>query len=171
MRRYSTIALVTIAAAVIAFTTGMTLLNTYIFPDSSPEQPINFSHKIHAGDNEIPCRFCHIYADKSRVSGVPSVQRCMGCHASVRTDSSEIKKLRRYWDEQKPIPWIKVYNLPDYVYFPHKRHVKSGVKCQECHGDVADMPRITQVTRLVMGWCLSCHWERNGPTDCWECHI
>lgn len=168
--RYVGVALVLIVAAGIALSAGEKVIGAYMLPDPAPVQPINFSHKIHAGDNEIPCRFCHIYASRSRVSGVPSVQRCMGCHASVRTDSPEIKKLHQYWNEQKPIPWVKVYDLPDYIYFPHKRHVRGGVRCQECHGDVQNMARIRQVPQLVMGWCLSCHWQRNGPTDCWDCH-
>ena len=171
MMKYGWIAAILLLVAVITFTSGMTLLNDYIFADNAPVQPINFSHKIHAGDNNIPCRFCHMYAWKSRVSGVPSVQRCMGCHKSVRTDSPEIKKLQAYWDAQKPIPWVKVYNVPDYIYFPHKRHVRGGVRCQECHGEVQNMARVERKPRIVMGWCLSCHFQRNGPSDCWECHI
>ena len=142
-------------------------------PDRTPVQPIEFSHKIHAGDNQIPCLYCHIYAERSRVAGVPNVKRCMGCHSIIKTDSPEIKKLTAYWDSKEPIPWVKVHNLPDYVYFPHKRHVKAGRKCEECHGDVAKMSRITRVSSLQMGWCLSCHGKYNvkNGRDCWTCHI
>ncbi len=152
---------------------GYQAVADYVFEDLAPEQPINFSHKIHAGDNEVACRFCHIYANKSKVSGVPSVERCMGCHRSVRTDSPEIQKLHKFWNNQEPVPWVKVYDLPDYIYFPHKRHVKADVACQECHGAVEEMARVRRVPRLVMGWCLGCHKSagRNGPTDCWECHV
>ncbi len=156
----------------VAYFAGNGLVYKYIFAENAPIQPINFSHKIHAGNNKIPCRFCHIYAYRSKVSGVPSVQRCMGCHSVVRKDSAELRKLRTYWEEKKPIPWVKIHDLPDYIYFPHKRHIRKGVKCQECHGDIASMARVERKSRLVMGWCLMCHRTRNGPTtDCWECHI
>ncbi len=143
-----------------------------LYADRSPSQPIDFSHKIHAGDNKVPCLYCHIYADKSTVSGVPSVERCMGCHRVVKADSPLIKELTSYWKRKEPIPWVKVHNLPDHVYFPHKRHVKAGLQCQQCHGDVASMKRITRVSPLTMGWCISCHTKKevkNG-SDCWTCH-
>ena len=147
-------------------------VNVTYFSDKTPAQPIEFSHKIHAGDNSIPCKYCHIYAEKSRVSGVPNVQRCMGCHKFIKTESPLIKQLTGYWDKKEPIPWVKVHNLPDYVHFTHKRHIKAGLQCQECHGDVAKMDRITKVSSLQMGWCLGCHEKRdvkNGK-DCWTCH-
>jgi len=168
---------------------GYTINNMYS-PDLSPVQPIPFSHKIHAGANKIPCMYCHIYAENSRHAGVPNVKRCMGCHSIIRTDSPLIQKLASYWEKKEPIPWVKVYNLPDHVYFPHKRHVKAGVPCQRCHGDVATMDRITRqtvsfgipyarVSPLKMGWCIECHNNeaqkyigtpvKNG-TDCWTCH-
>ncbi|MBI5492447.1 MAG: cytochrome c3 family protein [Deltaproteobacteria bacterium] len=142
------------------------------FSDRAPVQPINFSHKIHAGVNKIPCQYCHIYAERSRVSGVPNVQRCMGCHKIIKTDSPEIQKVTAYWEKKEPIPWTKVHNLPDYVYFPHKRHVRAGVECTNCHGDVPNMDRITKVSSLQMGWCLTCHTQRNvkNGRDCWTCH-
>ncbi|HAO92781.1 MAG: menaquinol oxidoreductase [Deltaproteobacteria bacterium GWB2_55_19] len=155
----------------IAFVIGY-FVNDQFFSDRAPVQPINFSHKIHAGDNQIPCQYCHIYAERSRVSGVPNVKRCMGCHQIIKTDSPEIQKVASYWDKKEPIPWVKVYNLPDHVYFPHKRHVRAGVDCKNCHGDVASMARIEKVSSLQMGWCLSCHTKRevkNGH-DCWTCH-
>lgn len=161
-----------IVVIIVSFAIGKGFLNKYIFAEAAPNQPIKFSHRVHAGDNNIPCRFCHIYATRSRVSGVPSVQRCMGCHSSIRKDSPEIKKLYSYWEAKKPIPWVKIYDLPDYIYFPHNRHVNGGVKCKECHGDIEKMEKVRKVSYLVMGWCLSCHSKRNGPTDdCWECHI
>lgn len=166
-----------IVISIIAFYLVNSALYAYVYPPRSPEQPIAFSHKLHAGDNEIPCLFCHIYATKSRVSGVPSVQRCYGCHKAIKTKSPEIKKVLGYWKEKKPIPWVKVHDLPDYIYFTHKRHVKAGVRCQECHGPVETMKKIRRVAPLGMGWCLDCHRNRHerkggpkGPIDCWECH-
>lgn len=153
------------------FVIGYAVNITYFY-DKTPVQPIEFSHKIHAGDNQIPCKYCHLYVERSRVSGVPNVQRCMGCHKIIKTDSPLIQKLTAYWDNKEPIPWVKVHNLPDFVRFTHKRHIKAGLQCQECHGDVASMSRITKVSSLKMGWCLSCHERRsvkNGK-DCWTCH-
>lgn len=84
----------------------------------APEQPIHFSHKIHAGENEIHCQYCHLYARRSIVAGVPSVQTCMNCHKLIRKEKPEIQKLLEYWEKKEPIPWVKVYDLPDFVHFP-----------------------------------------------------
>ncbi|MBI5326712.1 MAG: cytochrome c3 family protein [Deltaproteobacteria bacterium] len=167
-----------IVVGVATFAIGYNV-NAVYFSDRSPIQPIAFSHKIHAGDNNIPCMYCHIYADKSTVAGVPNVRKCIGCHKIIKQDAPEIQKLTDYWNRKEPIPWIKVHNLPDYVYFPHKRHVKAGVHCQTCHGDVAKMDVLTRVSSLKMGWCLDCHTNgavaiigrevKNGK-DCWTCH-
>lgn len=147
-------------------------VNLAFFPGTSPDQPIKFSHKIHAGDNEIPCLHCHIYARRSTSAGVPSVNKCVGCHESVATDRPQIRKVMNYWDTREPIPWIKVHDLPDFVHFPHKRHVQAGVECQTCHGPVETMEKITRVAPLKMGWCLECHREKEVEygTDCWTCH-
>lgn len=156
---------------VVSYLIGVNILYTYIFPNSNPFQPIAFSHKIHVKKNEVPCLFCHIYAAESLIAGVPSVQKCVGCHNSIKRNSPEIKKIFKAWTEKKPVKWIRVYDLPDYIYFSHKRHVKAKVRCQECHGPVETMERITKYSSLGMGWCLSCHYKKNGPIDCWECHI
>jgi hypothetical protein len=147
-------------------------VSDYVFSDRTPTQPINFSHKIHARDNEIPCMYCHIYAERSRVAGVPNVKRCMGCHVIIKRDSPEIQKLTTYWENEEPIPWVKVHKLPDHVYFPHKRHIRAEVRCQTCHGEVQWMDVVTREAPLKMGWCLDCHKQRevkNGR-DCWTCH-
>jgi hypothetical protein len=113
----------------------------------------------------------------------------MGCHKIVATDKPEIKKLHQYWGDGKPIPWVRIYKLPDYVQFNHRRHVLKEVKCQECHGPVETMTEIKQVysppksllyrvgeivdlepSALQMGWCLKCHKKRKAPTDCFKCH-
>ena len=142
------------------------------FPTTSPRQPIDFSHKIHAGDNGIPCMYCHVQARRAIVAGVPSVNKCVNCHRIVAKDRPQIRKLMEYWADQQPIPWIKVHDLPDFVYFPHKRHVQAGVACQTCHGPVETMQRVERVAPLKMGWCLNCHKDhevQNG-LDCWTCH-
>jgi len=125
----------------------------------SPAQPIAFPHKVHAGDNQIPCLYCHSAARTSRHAGIPSASVCMNCHSILEKQTVEIEKLKEAVDLQRPIRWVKVHNLPDFVYFNHSQHVQSGVACQSCHGAVEKMDRIEQVSPLTMGWCLRCHRE------------
>lgn len=134
------------------------------------EQPIAFNHKLHAGEKQIPCQYCHAYARRSPAAGVPSVQACMGCHSLVAVNRPEVRKLAAFWEQKQPIPWVKIHDLPDFVYFSHKRHVRAGVKCQECHGAVETMEQVVQAASLEMGWCLSCHRQRGASIDCATCH-
>ena len=136
----------------------------------APDQPIAFSHKTHATDYKIDCLYCHSYAWRSQFAGVPSVERCMGCHQIVAADKPEVKKLRDYWDRSEPIPWNKVYALPRFVRFNHEAHVRASVRCQECHGPVESMARVSKVSSLEMGWCLECHSSRKASLDCLTCH-
>jgi len=148
------------------------VIDTKVFSDTAPVQPINFSHKIHVARNNIPCMYCHIYADRTPSAGVPSVDKCMSCHKVIATDKPEIIKVAAYWERQEPIPWIKVHDVPDFVHFTHKRHIKAGLACQECHGAVEKMDRVTRVSTLKMPWCVDCHTQRkveNGR-DCLTCH-
>jgi hypothetical protein len=124
-----------------------------------PNQPIAFLHRVHAGDNEIPCLYCHYGARTSRHAGIPPASVCMNCHNLLEKQTVEIEKLKEAVQEKRPIKWIKVHNLPDFVYFNHSQHVLSGVACQKCHGPVERMDRIRQVAPLTMGWCLDCHRE------------
>jgi hypothetical protein len=133
--------------------------------DYAPEQPIPFSHKLHAGDNKIPCLYCHNAAEKSRHATIPAVNVCMNCHTVVKTDSPLIQKVRQAYIDNKPIEWVRVHELPDYVYFPHKRHVAKGVSCQTCHGPVQDMSRVYQFAPLTMGWCMECHRGETTPKN------
>ncbi len=153
------------------------LVNRAFFDNVAPEQPVNFSHRIHAGtrDNgghEIPCMHCHVNAARSFSAGVPSVEKCMNCHKAVATDKPEIQKVAGYWERREAIPWIKVHDLPDFVHFTHKRHIKAGIECADCHGDVASMDRVTRVNDLKMPFCVDCHTENNveNGRDCWTCH-
>jgi hypothetical protein len=134
------------------------------------EQPIAFSHRVHATDYKIRCQYCHIYVERSPVAGAPPVKTCMGCHELIATDKPEIENLTRFWQERQPIEWVKIYDLPDFVRFTHKRHVRAGVECQECHGPVDTMERVVRVSDLTMGWCLDCHQQRNAEIDCLICH-
>ncbi|MFQ6102980.1 MAG: cytochrome c3 family protein [Candidatus Glassbacteria bacterium] len=136
----------------------------------APEQPVEFSHSIHAGDNGIPCLYCHSYARRSTVAGIPSVARCMGCHKITANDKPEIQKLASYWQEGKPVEWIRIYDIEDFVYFSHKRHFRKGIDCSTCHGMVEEMERIYKVQDFTMGFCLDCHREREASLDCLTCH-
>lgn len=146
--------------------------NAMFFPGTSPPQPIDFSHRIHAGDNEIPCQYCHVQARRSISAGVPSVNKCMGCHAEVATERPQIRRLAEYFRNREPVPWIKVHDLPDFVHFTHKRHVAAGLECQTCHGPVETMDVVSREAPLRMGLCLDCHRQREvrHGTDCWTCH-
>ena len=146
--------------------------NAAFKPDTAPEQPIAFSHKVHAGENEIPCLYCHVQARRSISAGVPSVNKCMGCHTDIATDQPQIALLTNYWDTREPIPWIKVHDLPDFVHFTHKRHVAAGLECQECHGTVETMDVVSREAPVEMGLCLNCHKDNavQFGTDCWTCH-
>lgn len=144
-----------------------------VFQGYKPEQPIKFSHKIHAGENQINCVYCHSGAEKSKHAGIPSPNVCMNCHSAISegsiTGKTEIAKIydavgwdadaREYTGDTKPIKWVKVHNLPDHVYFNHSQHVKVGeVECQTCHGPVdTEMDVAEQFAPLTMNWCIDCH--------------
>jgi hypothetical protein len=133
------------------------------------DQPIAFSHKIHAGDYQIPCLSCHANARRS-VAGIPSVQFCMGCHKLTAADKPEVQKLKGYWDRKEPIPWIKIFYQPDFVHFSHVAHVRTGLACQTCHGEVQTMDRFRERVAITMDRCVGCHRERQASIDCVTCH-
>ncbi len=130
----------------------------------APVQPINFSHKIHAGDNQIQCLYCHSSAWKSSVAGVPPVATCMNCHSQILRDSTEIRKVASAMAENRPIQWVRVHTLPNHVAFNHSRHVVAGIKCQQCHGPVETMERVSQFETLSMGMCVNCHRSHREVT-------
>ena len=135
-------------------------------------QPIAFKHDVHA-QNGIQCQFCHTGVYTSPVAGIPSVQKCMGCHAYIATDKPEIKELAGYWERQEPIPWVRVNQQPSYVYFSHENHIAGSVTCGACHGDVAGMTVAKSVVNMNMGFCLDCHLEQENKDalrDCTVCH-
>lgn len=135
-----------------------------------PEQPIHYSHVTHAEMNQIECQYCHSGVNKSPFATIPSVESCMGCHKLVRTDLPEVQLIKKYFEEQKPIEWKPVSNLPQHVFFTHERHVKAGVGCQMCHGQVQRMETVEKVSSFKMGFCVSCHRERGATVDCAACH-
>lgn len=136
----------------------------------APDQPIPFSHARHAGENKIPCMYCHSNADNGRHATIPSMNVCMNCHLVVKTDSPHIQKLTKLYQENKPIEWIRIHDLPDHAFFNHKKHIEKGFECSVCHGDVANMKKIEQVKTLQMGFCINCHRENGGSDNCSTCH-
>ena len=123
------------------------------------QQPIQFSHKHHAGDDGIDCRYCHTAVETSSSAGIPPTQTCMNCHSQIWSDSPYLEPVRASYRDNKPLEWQRVHDLPEFVYFNHSIHVNKGVGCSTCHGDVASMPAIYQENTLQMEWCLSCHRE------------
>ena len=144
-----------------------------------PVQPIAYSHRLHAGELQIQCQYCHFGADKSRHAGIPPASVCMNCHrfvtaplGAVRAEdeiaerekraprpvvSPELSKLYAAVNGAQPIAWTRIHSLPDFAYFDHRPHVSAGVACQQCHGPVESMERVRQVSDLSMGWCVNCH--------------
>jgi hypothetical protein len=181
--------------------------------DYEPVQPIAYSHRLHAGELQVPCLYCHFAAEQSRHAGIPPASVCMNCHRLVTAPLGALHaeeelaqkekrpprplvsaELRKLYDAlalnaklesdpartPRPIAWTRIHQLPDFVYFDHRAHLRAGVECQRCHGPVESMERVRQVADLSMGWCVNCHREVNrtgvyGPAvrasiDCSTCH-
>jgi mono/diheme cytochrome c family protein len=141
----------------------------------APVQPIAFSHKLHAGAYEIDCKYCHVGTLKGKSATIPSINICMNCHSSVKTESPQIQKIwaaadwqpatKTYGPNQKPIEWVRIHNLPDLAYFNHAQHVVvGGVECQTCHGPIETMDVVQQYSLLTMGWCIDCHRKTDVNT-------
>jgi len=122
-----------------------------------PEQPVPYSHKLHAGDLGIDCRYCHNTVEVSRQASLPPTETCMNCHQGIFTTSTKLQPVFQSFATGMPVPWVRVHDLPDFVYFDHSRHVQSGVGCVSCHGRVDKMDVVTQDQPLHMAWCLACH--------------
>lgn len=150
----------------------------------APDQPITYSHAVHAGALSIPCQYCHFTAERGRYAGIPPSQVCMNCHQNMKSDDPEVIKLKTAHEVGAAIEWVRVHLVPDHVYFSHAPHVRAGIECQECHGPVESMGRVEQFAPLTMGWCLNCHRTGGKPqageetlprvdthlTDCTTCH-
>jgi mono/diheme cytochrome c family protein len=127
-----------------------------------PVQPIAFSHKLHAGEYGISCNYCHIGVEKSKSATIPSANICMNCHNYIEKGpqygTKEIEKVKKHYEQGKPVEWVRIHNLPDFVYFNHQQHVVvGGLQCQTCHGPVEEMEEVYQYSDLSMGWCINCH--------------
>ncbi len=122
-----------------------------------PIQPVAYSHKVHAGDLGMDCRYCHTGVESQAQANVPPTRTCMNCHTMVNADSEKLALVRESFATDRPIEWIRVHNLPDYAYFDHSAHVSVGVGCASCHGRVDQMEVVSLAEPLSMGWCLNCH--------------
>ncbi len=120
-------------------------------------QPVPYSHKQHVGNLGLDCRYCHTSVEESNTASLPPTATCMGCHAQVAKDSNVLELVRASAKDNKPLEWIRVHSLPDYVYFNHSIHVKQGVGCETCHGRIDQMTVVAKVQTLQMSWCLDCH--------------
>ena len=152
----------------------------------APEQPVPYSHEIHVGKLGLDCRYCHTGVETGAKANIPPTQTCMNCHAKVMTNSAKLEPLRESFETGKPVEWIRVHDLPDFVHFDHSAHVVSaGIECQECHGAMEKRTVAERENSLEMGWCLSCHkshpsvdenygtdaqLRRAELKDCYTCH-
>ena len=123
----------------------------------APVQPVPYSHRLHAGQMGMDCRYCHANVEKAAKAMIPPTQTCMGCHAMVRTDSAKLAPVRASWETNKPVEWVHIHKLPDHAYFDHSVHVGVGVGCVTCHGRVDQMDVVASDQPINMGWCLDCH--------------
>ena len=121
------------------------------------QQPVQFSHKHHAGDDGIDCRYCHQTVETTASAGMPSTQTCMNCHSQIWNDSLYLEPVRASFRDNKPIEWERVHDLPEFTYFNHSIHVAKGVGCSTCHGQIDNMPAVFQENTLQMEWCIACH--------------
>lgn len=122
-----------------------------------PQQPVPFSHAVHAGKLQMDCRYCHSSVENAAFAAVPPTQVCLNCHAAIKSDSPKLELVRKSFEQAEPISWIKVHSVPDFVYFNHSAHINQGVACESCHGRIDQMEEVYQEKSLSMAWCLECH--------------
>ena len=162
-RSANSIARFSLLFAVLGATLGLTILlgasraPNYTRENIVRDQPIQFSHKHHAGDDGIDCRYCHTGVETGAVAGIPPTKTCMNCHSVLFNSSAYLEPVRESYRTDKSIEWVRVHRLPDFVYFNHSIHVHKGVGCTTCHGQVDRMPLMWQENSLQMEWCLGCH--------------
>ncbi len=163
-----------IAAVVAALILAATAISYVSRSTASPPQPMPFPHQRMVQAAGVQCTFCHTTATKSPAPGMPSVEKCMGCHKIIAKDRPAIQQLASYAQNGEAIPWVRINRLQRYVHFPHNVHVTAGgLNCERCHGDVGSMTQTHQVVVMNMGWCLDCHQQQPNArqlTDCVVCH-
>jgi hypothetical protein len=172
-RSANAVARISLLLVVIVATLGLTAVlwaarsPYYTRQNQVREQPIQFSHKHHVGDDGIDCRYCHSGVENSANAGIPPTKTCMNCHSVLFNNVAYLEPVRESYRTEKSIVWVKVHRLPDFVYFNHSIHVNKGVGCSSCHGQVNQMPLMFQAKELTMQWCLDCHRD---PTKALRTH-
>jgi hypothetical protein len=157
---------------------SLVLLTSLLWAADAPEQPLPFSHKQHAGILKLPCKMCHPNPNPGESMTIAPAAACMQCHssvkkdspASVKKDSPAIRKLAEYAKAAKPVPWARVYQIPSYVSYSHRRHLDAGSRCEECHGPVAERELLLREGDITMGGCMKCHQAKRVSIDCNFCH-
>jgi hypothetical protein len=152
--------------ALVAVSAGAVVEGMY----PGPQQPIPFSHYIHVTTKKLNCFFCHQYAATSSNPGMPPTEKCLLCHSVIATNFRPIRKITTYYERGEPIPWVRVYQLPDFVQFSHQPHIAKGFDCSVCHGNVKGMNRIREAYVINMNFCVSCHWKNKASSNCFVCH-
>jgi hypothetical protein len=140
-----------------------------VFAAEPPLQPIPYSHKQHIALG-LKCANCHEMPDPGEMMGIPAAAKCMTCHQSVKKDSPPIQKLAAFAARNEPVPWVRVYQIPAYVFFSHKNHLDTGATCETCHGKVSERDRLFRETDISMGGCMNCHRSSRASLDCAFCH-
>jgi hypothetical protein len=135
-----------------------------------PEQPIPFSHKLHAGTQQLKCATCHKNPDPGERMGLATAAMCMQCHEDVKTDSPAIQKLASFANNKREIKWVRVYEIPSYVFFSHRAHLEAGGTCVECHGEVKELEQMYRAKEINMASCMNCHQAKGASIDCTYCH-
>ncbi len=148
----------------------MPLIGLLLFVSvDAPVQPIPYSHKQHLALG-LKCRDCHIMPDPGEIMGIPEAAQCMNCHRSIKKDSPAIQRLAAFARDGRPVPWVRVYEIPSYVSFSHKAHLEAGATCHACHGPVAERERVARETDLSMTGCMDCHRANKASLSCTYCH-
>ncbi len=150
---------------------GVTLVFTAVaMAQPAPEQPLPYSHKLHAGTLQLKCNRCHVNADPGDAMGFPPVATCMTCHTSIAANKPSIQKLATAAKSGQDIPWVRVYRTPPWVWFSHRPHLAAGNKCEDCHGPVAEREKMVREGDISMNGCMTCHRSKKVSTDCSFCH-
>jgi formate-dependent nitrite reductase cytochrome c552 subunit len=161
--RWSNLVLPTIILALVTIPVYAVFFVAYGFSPKTlevgyqPQQPVPFSHKLHAGDLGMDCRYCHTSVESAAHASVPATQTCMNCHTQIRPESPKLAKLKESYATGLSVEWRRIHKLPDFAYFDHSAHVNRGIGCVSCHGRIDTMEVVYQKSPLSMGWCLECH--------------
>ncbi|GFO58877.1 class III cytochrome C domain protein [Geomonas silvestris] len=162
--------LAALAVILLAFVAVLVLFNLPYPAGLGPRQPIPFSHRVHAHTKRISCLMCHTEVARSSRAGIPPLETCLLCHQRIIRTFPYIEKLRQYFRENRPVVWQRVNWVPEFVYFTHSMHIRRGIDCSICHGDVERMDRVVTAHKFEMGFCIGCHKRNKATHDCFTCH-